>query len=87
MNPTRPRTVAFVAGTATDIGKTWWTAALARELRAAGMHVAARKPVQSGEPGATTDAEVLAAATGERLIVPCGGLDFGPPDATYMAEM
>jgi monomeric sarcosine oxidase len=29
----------------------------------------------------------LAAATGERLIVPCGGLDFGPPDATYMAEM
>ncbi len=29
----------------------------------------------------------LAAAAGEPLIVPCGGLDFGRPDATYMAEM
>jgi sarcosine oxidase len=29
----------------------------------------------------------LAEATGQRLIVPAGGLDFGPPDATYMAEM
>jgi sarcosine oxidase len=29
----------------------------------------------------------LAEATGQRLIVPTGGLDFGPPDATYMAEM
>ena len=31
-----------------------------------GSHVAARKPVQSGEPGPATDAELLAAATGER---------------------
>lgn len=61
----RPPTLVFVAGTATDVGKTWWAAALARELRAAGVHVAARKPVQSGDPGATTDADVLAAATGE----------------------
>ena len=56
---TRPRTLVFVAGTGTDIGKTWWTAATARELRAAGVAVAARKPVQSGEPGAPTDADVL----------------------------
>ena len=53
MNPPRQRTLAFVAGTATDIGKTWWTAALARELRASGVQVHdERKPVQSGEPGA-----------------------------------
>ncbi len=45
----------FVAGTATEVGKTWWTAAVARELRAAGVHVAARKPVQSGDPGDVTD--------------------------------
>src|SRR6478609_2839257 len=65
MNATRPRTLVFVAGTATDVGKTWWTAAVARELRAVGVHVAARKPVQSGDPGDVTDAELLAAATGE----------------------
>jgi sarcosine oxidase len=26
-------------------------------------------------------------AAGEELVVPTGGLDFGPPDANYMAEM
>jgi dethiobiotin synthetase len=55
----------FVAGTATEVGKTWWTAAVARELRTAGATVAARKPVQSGAPGDATDAELLAAATAE----------------------
>jgi dethiobiotin synthetase len=83
---TRPRTLVFVAGTATDIGKTWWTAALARELLAAGVHVAARKPVQSGEPGATTDADVLAAATGEEPDTVCStsrtlGVPWAPPMA------
>ena len=29
----------------------------------------------------------LADDLGEALIVPTGGLDFGPPDATYLAEM
>jgi dethiobiotin synthetase len=67
----RPATLVFVAGTATDIGKTWWGAALARELRGAGVAVAARKPVQSGEPGSATDAERLAAATGEDVGVVC----------------
>ncbi len=71
MNATRPPTLVFVAGTATEIGKTWWTAAVARELRVAGAHVAARKPVQSGDPGDTTDAEVLAAATGEEPDTVC----------------
>jgi dethiobiotin synthetase len=66
----RPPRLVFVAGTATDVGKTWWTAALARELRARGIAVAARKPVQSGlaQP---TDADVLASATGEHTDVVC----------------
>ncbi len=86
MNAARPRTLVFVAGTATDIGKTWWTAAVAHELRASGVHVAARKPVQSGDPGATTDAEVLAEATGEAPDTVCAPartlpLAWAPPMA------
>jgi dethiobiotin synthase len=73
----RPRTLVFVTGTGTDVGKTWWTAATARELRSTGAAVAARKPVQSGEPGAPTDADVLAAATGEDATTVCS------PHRTY----
>jgi dethiobiotin synthetase len=56
-----------VAGTGTEIGKTWVTAAVAVALRRLGVAVAARKPVQSFEPGdaSPTDAEVLGEATGE----------------------
>ena len=65
----RPRmTVVVVAGTGTEVGKTWVTAgARGRAPRARGIAVAARKPVQSFAPDddATTDADVLAAATGE----------------------
>jgi dethiobiotin synthetase len=61
----RPARLVFVSGTATEVGKTWWTAAVARALRADGLSVAARKPVQSCAPGDVTDADVLAAATGE----------------------
>jgi len=83
---TRPRTLVFVAGTATDVGKTWWVAALARELRAAGVTVAARKPVQSGAPGTTTDAELLAAATDDDPATVCSpkrtyDLAWAPPMA------
>jgi dethiobiotin synthetase len=74
---TRPRTLVFVAGTTTDVGKTWWGAALAHELRAAGVSVAARKPVQSAAPGTTTDAELLAAATDDDPDLVC------PPTRTY----
>lgn len=57
---------AFVSGTGTDVGKTFVAAAALRALRDRGARVAARKPVQSFDPGAAaTDAEVLAAATGE----------------------
>ena len=55
-----------MTGTGTGTGKTWVGAQLLASLRAAGHHVAARKPAQSFEPGVeTTDAEVLALATGE----------------------
>ena len=56
-----------VAGTGTEVGKTWVAAAWAASARAAGRRVSARKPVQSFTPGTgPTDAEVLAAATGEQ---------------------
>jgi dethiobiotin synthetase len=62
----RPARLVVVTGTATEVGKTWFAAATLAELRARGATVAARKPVQSFEPGAgLTDAEVLAGATGE----------------------
>jgi dethiobiotin synthetase len=56
--------LVFVAGTGTEVGKTWWTAAVAQELLAEGVVVAARKPVQSSAPGEPRDADVLAEATG-----------------------
>jgi dethiobiotin synthetase len=62
-----PERVVLVAGTATEVGKTYVGAALVTELRAAGLSVAARKPVQSFAPGeGPTDADVLATASGER---------------------
>ncbi len=59
--------VVGVAGTATEVGKTFVGAALAAELRRRGWRVAARKPVQSFAPAdpAPTDSAVLAEATGE----------------------
>ena len=63
----RPDHVAVVLGTATEVGKTWLGAAVLAELAAAGRHVAARKPVQSfAADDGRTDADVLAAASGER---------------------
>ena len=67
-----PALVAVVAGVATDVGKTWVAARLAEQLRRSGLGVAARKPVQSHEPGDVgTDAIVLAAATGEEVGAVC----------------
>ncbi len=58
--------LVVVLGTGTDVGKTWVSAQVARLLVAAGVPVSARKPVQSYDPGdLSTDAHVLAAATGE----------------------
>ena len=64
----RPPVVVGVAGTGTDAGKTWVGAAMLARLRAGGLHVAARKPVQSfadGDAAERTDAAILANATGE----------------------
>src|SRR5256885_6448763 len=62
----------MVAGTGTEVGKTYVTARLAAALRAQGIDVAARKPVQSNTADdRQTDADLLAAATGEDPFVVC----------------
>ena len=59
--------IVLVAGTGTDVGKTFVTAAVVRALRERGLAVSVRKPVQSFSPGDTgTDAELLASASGEQ---------------------
>jgi len=68
----RPERLIFVVGTGTEIGKTWVGAHLLEVLRGRGLTVAARKPAQSFGPGeGPTDAEVLAAATGEQPETVC----------------
>jgi dethiobiotin synthetase len=68
----RPERLVVVTGTGTEVGKTWVAAAALRAMREHGVAVAARKPVQSFEPGASpTDAEVLAEATGEPVDAVC----------------
>jgi dethiobiotin synthetase len=60
----------FITGSGTEIGKTFVTAALIRELRRRGRPVAALKPVASGfDPAqaAASDPGVLLAALGEPL--------------------
>jgi dethiobiotin synthetase len=79
--------LVVVTGTGTEVGKTWVAAGLLRTLRDRGEVVAARKPVQSFEPGAgPTDAEVLAEATGQAPEEVCPGqrsyeLAMAPPVA------
>jgi dethiobiotin synthetase len=61
-------------GTGTDVGKTWVSARLLTDLRAAGVRVAARKPAQSFAPGddpAGRDAAILGAASGEIALDVC----------------
>jgi dethiobiotin synthetase len=71
--------VVFVAGTGTEVGKTWVAAELARILRDRERVVTACKPVQSYDPdeAAPTDAAALAAATGQHPDDVC------PPERTY----
>ena len=80
---TRPRRLVLVAGTATDIGKTWVGGQVLRQLRDGGATLAARKPAQSADaddPG-PSDAAVLAAATGELVDAVC------PPHRWYTVAM
>lgn len=76
---TRPRLLVLVAGTATEIGKTWVGGATIERLVARGVAVAARKPAQSFDPDdpAPTDAQVLGGASGEDPDVVC------PPHRCY----
>jgi dethiobiotin synthetase len=81
----RPTKLIVVTGTATEIGKTWVAAALAGQARLQGLTVAARKPVQSFAPPQAkppaTDAQLLAAATGEAPETVC------PPSRSYPLAM
>jgi len=71
-----------VTGTGTGVGKTWFSAVTLGLLRAQGLAVAARKPVQSFAPGEhPTDADVLGAATGEDPEAIC------PPARRYERPM
>lgn len=68
----RPRMLVMVTGTGTEVGKTFVSARVSEMLRRRGLHVSARKPVQSFEPGGgATDSEILASATGEDHRVVC----------------
>lgn len=81
VNTSRPRRLVVIAGTGTEVGKTWVAAALLRAAADNGWTVAARKPAQSSLPGETTDADVLSGVTGEPPEVIC------PYDRTYRVPM
>jgi dethiobiotin synthetase len=68
--------LVLVLGTGTEVGKTWVACRLARHLGAV-----ARKPAQSFSPGEATDADLLAAATGEAPEMVC------PPHRWYPVPM
>jgi dethiobiotin synthetase len=82
-----PDQTIVVTGTDTEVGKTWLTVELALALQERGAVVAIRKPVQSFDPGErTTDADILAEASGEDPIAVCPGhrrypLAMAPPMA------
>lgn len=82
-----PDLTIVVTGTETEVGKTWLTVELALALQERGAPVAIRKPVQSFDPGErTTDADILAEASGEDPIEVCPGhrrypLAMAPPMA------
>jgi dethiobiotin synthase len=80
----RPRQVVAVIGTGTNVGKTWVTARLLRELRQAGCTVAARKPAQSfdaSDDPAGYDAAILGEASREAPETVC------PPHRWYEMAM
>ena len=82
-----------VLGAGTGVGKTWASTSVLRFLRVSGITVAARKPVQSYRPcDDTTDAEVLAGASGEAPEEVCPrdrwyGVPMAPPIAAAFLGM
>lgn len=84
----RPDRLVAVVGTGTEVGKTWVGARALAAVRATGVVVAARKPIQSFDTAdpAPTDAKVLAEATGEEVDRVCPGSRWlGVPMAPPMA--
>jgi dethiobiotin synthetase len=80
----RPDWLVVVAGTGTEVGKTWVATGLTARLRASGAKVLPRKPAQSfdaGTPAGCTDAGQLAAAAG------CAAGDVCPPWRWYAVAM
>lgn len=74
----------MVAGTGTEVGKTWWACRLAGHLRDRDITVAACKPAQSFAPDdapASHDAALLGAATGQHPDDVC------PPHRAYAVAM
>jgi dethiobiotin synthetase len=73
----RPETLVVVAGTATEVGKTWAACRLIAGATDRGVRVAARKPVQSfdpdpdGAPAGPTDADLLGRASGAPAVEVC----------------
>ena len=61
----------LIAGTGTEVGKTWVGARLLHQLREGGHSVAARKPAQSHDGTGPSDAALLSAASGEPEEVIC----------------
>ena len=88
----RPTRLVVVVGTGTEVGKTYVSARLLRELRGEGLIVAARKPVQSFDADDhLTDAHVLADASGEEPSVVSPrhrwlGVPYAPPMAAEVLE-
>jgi dethiobiotin synthetase len=74
--------LVLVTGTGTDVGKTWVGAELLRRISALGRTVSARKPAQSySRDDQITDADILAAASGETANEVC------PPGRWYPVAM
>lgn len=68
----RPRQLVVITGTGTEVGKTWVAVRVVGGLIERGQKVAARKPAQSYSPDhMLTDADVLAAASGESPLDVC----------------
>ncbi len=83
----RPDRLVVVAGTGTDVGKTWVSARLIELWRASGRRVMARKIAQSFDPSQPpTDSQVLSAASGEDPNTVCSPeYSFETPMAPPMA--
>ena len=79
----------LIAGTGTEVGKTFVASAAARQLRHQSIAVVARKPVQSfASDDHETDADVLAVATGEQPHTVCPShrwlpVPMAPPMAAH----